>query len=258
MSALKEKLDTVERGEWRKQKAIIAKGREDFWTFMKAIKVVRDKRLYREDYKTFEAFVESECGIVKSYVNRLIEASNVRDDLAPMGAKNPKACEINKERQLRELVDVPKDELEAVVEKAAEIAGDAPITAKIIREAKAEVLEYEDVPDREPGADDETPEETELLALPPAEQALKAAAIHREIHRVISQAIQLLDKVEESPGTELLVSRRVIISRELTNARNGVNATRPHAICERCRGAGCVQCGNHGWVTSAVAKGLAS
>ncbi len=253
-----QKLDTVERGEWRKQRAIVAKHKENVWEWIEAIRIIRDKKLYREDYKTFELYADSECGLSRQYVNRMIEAAGVRVDLETIVSKSPRANEINTEGQLKELKDVPRDELELVVNKAAEIAGDAPITAKIIREAKAEVLEYEDVEEREPGCDDETPEETEMYGKKITLQIMDNTKYHREIHACVCEALRQLAAVPEVPGTEMLIARTLVIKRELDHAKASIMATKPYAICPRCKGAGCPQCGNLGWVNSALAKELAS
>ena len=78
-----------------------------------------------------------------------------------MGNKNPKVGEITTERQLRELASVPHESLEDVIEKAAEIAGDTPLTAKVLKEAREQVLEPEKLKEptaEEPACEDVEPE----------------------------------------------------------------------------------------------------
>jgi hypothetical protein len=160
-------LTSKESSEWKKHRKIIEQHREAIWEWCESIRIIRDNRLYREDYKTFESFVDSECGIDKSYVNRMLVASETKSHLVPIGTKNARVEEINTEGQLRELRDVPAKEMKAVIKKAVEIAGDERITAKVLKKAVKQVcdpIEYEDTDDepiteRQPGEDDEEPPE---------------------------------------------------------------------------------------------------
>lgn len=139
-TAVKEKLDTVERSKLRKLESVVAEGISSFVVVGEALKEIRDTKLYRESHKTFEKYVDDKWSMGRSYANRLIASADVSKVLVPMGTKNERVAEINTERQLRELKDVPAESMEAVVNKAADIAGDDPITASDIKQAREEVL----------------------------------------------------------------------------------------------------------------------
>lgn len=140
-------LSVMERRDLRHFEAIIEKGLSTFIDVGQALKSVRDGKLYRDGFKTFEAYVSERWGMDRSYAHRLIDASDVKEDLLPIGNKTPRAAEIVRESQLRELVAVPDDVLEEVVEKAVELAGDSPITAKVLRQAREEVYHPEPKPE---------------------------------------------------------------------------------------------------------------
>ena len=141
MNALKEKLDTVERNKFRKLEAVVAEGITSFMLVGESLKEIRDTKLYRESYKTFEKYVDQKWGMQKSHAYRLIDASIVSQNLSPIGDKNERVAEIKNEAQLRELKDVPAESIEAIVNKAADIAGDNTITASDIKQAREQVLE---------------------------------------------------------------------------------------------------------------------
>ncbi len=74
----KERLTTLEK--------VIYKNRRSFYVIGKALKEIRDDRLYRFLlFKTFEAYTRARWEIGKSQAYRLIEACNVIDNLSPIG-----------------------------------------------------------------------------------------------------------------------------------------------------------------------------
>jgi len=165
MSEIKEKLDVSERGKFRKLEATIAEGISSFVSVGEALKEIRDAKLYRESYKTFEKYVDDKWGMQKSQAYRLIDASVVSQNLSHNVGEKSRASEITNPRQLCELKDVPAESMESVIDKAAEIAGDDKITASDLKQARQEILEqaepeeelvYEDVEEEEPKKQDKT------------------------------------------------------------------------------------------------------
>jgi len=60
--------------------------RRSFYEIGKALREIRDGRLYRELlFDTFEQYVRKRWDMGKSYAHRLIEASRVIDNLSPIG-----------------------------------------------------------------------------------------------------------------------------------------------------------------------------
>lgn len=130
----------------------IANGMETFIDVGNALKQIRDERLYREGYETFDEYTKERWGWGKSYANNLIRVSDVDNNLATIVAKEkPKT-----ESQYREVAKAPVEKQAAVVEAANEKAaqeGRTP-TAKDFKEAREELcgaskaaeaeIEYED------------------------------------------------------------------------------------------------------------------
>jgi hypothetical protein len=247
-------LSMTELQSFQSLEKVILRGVESFLATGSALKEIRDRKLFREDFQTFEAYVKDRWGFRKSRAYQLIDAADIKADLSTMVDKNPKLSEINTERQLRELASVPADSLEKVLGKAAEIAGDEPMTSKIIKEAREQVLPEEPddeeldwlgVPDEpeEPVFEDVEPEPEPELTGP-----LQCVPWFKEQLKIINELKRNLNQVKESLGNELFFSRRNTILREVEHVKGGLLAAMPHAICPRCNGKRCAQCGNMGWV----------
>ncbi|WP_280256227.1 hypothetical protein [Nocardia wallacei] len=103
-----------------------------FWAAGRALQIVRDGRLYRSEYGTFDDYVEQRWDMQRSYAHKLIRAW-------PLAAKlHPMAPGIN-EGQIRELLPVAAEHGEeaAVTVYATLAADEVKITAGKLREAAA-------------------------------------------------------------------------------------------------------------------------
>lgn len=102
-----------------------------FWTAGRALQIVRDGKLYREDHPTFDSYVEKRWDMQRSYAHKLIRAW-------PLAARlHPLSPSIN-EGQIRELLTVVAAHGEdAAVTVYTTLAADVRITAGKLREAVA-------------------------------------------------------------------------------------------------------------------------
>ena len=130
-------LTAPERSDLRRLEKVVETGLAMFHPIGEALKQIRDQKLYREKWKTFEAYCEERFGIKRSYAHRLIEAVEIK--MLPMGNK------IKNERQAREVAKAPRRQRNKVVKLADKIATerDQPMTAKVIEEAREIVVEGE-------------------------------------------------------------------------------------------------------------------
>lgn len=245
-------LSMTEVQSFQSLEKVILCGVESFLATGSALKEIRDQRLFREDFKTFEAYIKDRWGFHRSRAYQLIDAADIKADLSTMVDQNPKLSEINTERQLRELAAVPAESLQDVLDKAAEIAGDAVMTAKVLKEAREQVLPEE--PEDEEldwlGVPNETDEQVfeDVEPEPEVVSPLQCVPWFKDQIRIVNELKRNLDQVKESPGNELFFSRRNTILREVEHVKGGLLAAMPHAICPRCDGKCCAQCGNMGWV----------
>jgi hypothetical protein len=101
----------------------IEAGRKTFVEVGLALAEIRDSRLYRDEFNSFEEYCKNKWGFKKSYAYQLIESANVAESVSAI-------ADIKTESQARELAKVSADKRAEVLERA----GDKP-TAKAIREA---------------------------------------------------------------------------------------------------------------------------
>lgn len=208
---------------------------------------LQELQIYKATHKTFEKFVNETFGIERRRAYQIIKAAKVAENLCKRLHKKdvPKI-----ESHLRAIGKVDEEKQASVVEIAHQNAASENrkpvekdfLDAVIIEEGSHEPAE----PEPEP--------EPKKLSI--AEQAVQNAPIAQAIVKAINEALRLLRAVEEVPGTELLVAREKSIEMDLKSVKGSVLVTIPHSVCPRCKGKGCPQCGNHGWVNSVQAKEL--
>ncbi len=135
-------LSASETDELYRCELIIERGLKTFFEVGAALLRVRDLRLYRVEYKTFEAYCDERWGMGRRYVNQIIAASQVRENL---GAIAPKTLPEN-EAQARPLTRLkdPEQQREAWQQAVATAAG--RITAAHVEQVVKEMLTRFDPP----------------------------------------------------------------------------------------------------------------
>jgi hypothetical protein len=126
----------VERRDLAACEAAIDGLRVAFWAAGKALTVIRDARLYRAEYPTFDAYCEGRWQMHRSYADKLIRAWPLAEILSPIGLK-----ELN-EGQVRELLPLAVKQgeeaavivYEAAYRAAAEVDG-VRVTAAVLKGA---------------------------------------------------------------------------------------------------------------------------
>ena len=106
---------------------IVSRGKQTFIEVGTALAEIRDSKLYRCDYRTFEEYIRTKWGWTKQHVYRLIEC-------APIAKSNPQVTSINQARALAKVEPIQRTE---VLERATKSG--KKITAKTIKEV-AKVL----------------------------------------------------------------------------------------------------------------------
>jgi hypothetical protein len=125
-------LSDVERDRLTACEAVIERGRAVFVEVGEALMTVRDNRLYREQYDTFEVYCQERWGMTHRHADRLIESAEVFGGLGPMGPKP------TNERQARELAALKGDpDVMAEAWRAAGERTEGRPTAAVVREEVA-------------------------------------------------------------------------------------------------------------------------
>lgn len=98
----------------------IDKNKQAFYEIGRSLKEIRDKRLYKDAlFSRFEAYTKDRFDIGKSKAYRLINASNVIDNLSPIGDRVP-----FNEAQARPFTRLSKKDQRAIWRKFLEINGE--------------------------------------------------------------------------------------------------------------------------------------
>ena len=220
-----------------------------------ALREIRDARLYREEYDTFEDFCRIEIGKTRQRINQMLNADLVRMELESVPSLESMLSKTSG-RVVEEIAKAPPELRQAVAEKVAveaEATGTAP-TAKKVKRVVAEVvatpepepeLEYEPCDPPEPAPESRQGRIAESdLHFPAADLAAQVL----EIGNQFSQIKRRLTQLGKQPGGELckaVLSDSDWLTVETLRAK--VLNTAYARVCPHCSGFGCSRCGGKGW-----------
>ena len=122
-----EALQTHEAEAFAKYEAVIEAGYETFFEVGAALIAIRDERLYRAEYPSFEGYVAVRWGFTRQRAYQLISAAVVADNLS---AVKPKGFN---ERQARALAPLSPDEQRVVYEVVRASSPNGKITESHIK-----------------------------------------------------------------------------------------------------------------------------
>lgn len=153
----------------------IEQGMTTFVEVGQALMEIRDSRLYRVEYKTFELYCREKWGMSRVQAHRLIGASEV-SQMLPRGNKLPT------EKQIRPLTKLPPEKQPEAWAKAVEIADGEQPTARQVEQAVRQTLSADEPPKRQRGSYDDWREFRDvcgqIAALCDALAELKVDAAH--------------------------------------------------------------------------------
>lgn len=115
------RLSDAERETLTKLEQVVTNGLTSFAAVGKALRLIREKQLYRESAETFEEYVATKWNMSRSYASRLIVAAEICENLSPMG-NTPSS-----ERVARPLASLPPEQQR---EAWAEVVEAAPKDTK--------------------------------------------------------------------------------------------------------------------------------
>ena len=119
----------------------IERGLKAFYEAGQALMEIRDSRLYRESYPSFEEYCRQKWEMSKTHANRLIEAAGVVESLTPIGVLLP----VN-EAQARPLAALSTAERTETMAAVATIAPTRKPTAQQVQRVAAAVKAKPELP----------------------------------------------------------------------------------------------------------------
>jgi hypothetical protein len=225
--------------EYLRLDRIIQKGEESFFEWVNCLMIMRDKKLYRKNYKTFEEYCQKKLSKSRQYINGLIKG------VAAVKAL-PKHLEsmLSNPRASAALASVPKEDQSKVVEEIKKEG--KPATAKAIKEKAAEVAKPKVEKVEPPKIRCETgcviPKDLEGLWSRRNEVKELMASIS-EVKCHIEAAIKDKDPLYGEIKNDLVA--------QLGQVRHGIGYAMPYAIC-KCNGklrSTCLICHGRGFVS---------
>lgn len=122
-------LQPIEADALAEHEATIANGLQTFKEVGYALADIRDRRLYRGEYVAFEDYCRERWNLSRTHADRMITASQVAEEMAPIGA-------ISTESQARAIKPILRDHgPEVAADVLAEAEASGKITARSITEA---------------------------------------------------------------------------------------------------------------------------
>jgi|GEM_PF-5444559 len=130
------KLTSSEREQWGKALRVIDNGWKTFVEVGLTLRAIRESRLYREDYDSWEAFCRDVVGVSKTEADRQIVDAEVVTELTPNGVSGkgeaPLPPPANR-AQVRALARVKdSDKRREIWQQVVAESDEAPITARAI------------------------------------------------------------------------------------------------------------------------------
>lgn len=167
---------------------VISKGLNTFFEVGTSLIAIRNARLYREPYDTFEAYCQARWGFGRTYAWRVMGAAE-RLSLLPSGDETRRPTS---EFQMRPFLKLKPEDFPAAWKNVVEKMKDTPITCRAIRDV---------VNDTERSGTRNRQKRTKKLVVAESSVAqvlitLHQAKGHVAAHRV-DEALQALERVEQ-------------------------------------------------------------
>jgi hypothetical protein len=171
--------------------AMIERGWRTFMEVGQALSRIRDQKLYRAQHDTFELYCREKWQFGRAHAYRLMSAAEVAASLSPIGdIRGP-----THEAQVRPLMGLEAEQARKAWRRAVERANGAMITAKLVRNALAEVFEF-------------TPQ------TPPKLKTSTPSAEFDPYDRKIGNALELVKQIEKSLGkTQALNAAKALLTK---------------------------------------------
>lgn len=249
-------LTTIEQSRLAALEATITAGQVTFVAVAAALSEIRDTKLYRANYPTFDAYCRQKWGWSRIHAHRLIEAGQTVSAL-PAGNK------VKTESQARVLASVPPAQQNKVLAQAAAAAESEarPMTARHIQAAKATLPP--------PQPDPPPPPPQKPLTAPPPPPLGVTDGVGRELPASVMPLWNRADEVRQL--LQSISSVRTVLkhaqddrdplyrgldfnslSADLNNAYRTLATAVPFAVCPTCQGhakKSCDLCNGNGLIS---------
>jgi hypothetical protein len=201
---------------------------------------IRDRRLYRSAYGTFEQYVRERWKLGSRRANQKLQAADILRSF-PQSEDNgknfsqPDRGRPANESQARALSSTPEPQRQEVWQEAVDTApkganGKPKVTAAHVRRVAEQ---RQAATDPEPA----TPQDHVGQPIPAhLREAFSAAPLFKESLNLFDQITARMNKVLEGEARHLVDRQKY--ERDFYNAREAVKFGSPYAVCPHCKGSG--------------------
>jgi hypothetical protein len=179
------KSNSLTPSESRKYAALKEAMRQGAMAWAEALYEIREGRLWQDEYKSFEQFIEYECDYSRARIYQLLKAVEGQRKLS-----NKVDCPppINTKIAV-EIASIPEEHVAAVIEAATE-GGTKPATAAAVKRVAGEIVAQQDSP-QPPQQPDDTP----------AAKFRKLRSVAKQHNAAMIRAIDSMNDLILNPGT---------------------------------------------------------
>lgn len=219
---------------------VIKTGEQTFIEVGNALAEIRDSRLYRADFKTFDAYCHGKWGWTRMRAHQIIEAAGVANSLP----ENVNNC-LQNEGQARELSKVEPPQRAEVLSKAVESAKaeDKPLTARHIKAATPPPRKSEPTP------------ELDGTGFPVPDDSLALWNRRHEAQECLTYLTVVKSKLNRARDEKDQLFRTVNFNSAIASIEQAYadcKQAKPFAVCATCQGKlakQCSACGGTGLVS---------
>jgi len=233
-----------EAKELKTLEKVIERGMSTFVEVGNALKTIRDSRLYREQYKTFDKYVKERWGFNKQRAYQLIESADAVENVQHVGQIEPPT----NARQASELAKAPPEKQAEVWKEVVETTPSPTakdVKAVVEKHKQAELHQEEDVVEAKSvvsivrdSLDRDVPESLRQKFA----AAAILSAIGRKLDAIKREVVELAD---EDGGWFIPVQDIELSCKDL---KDKITDAGYWTACPRCDGKGCDRCDSSGFI----------
>lgn len=239
-------LTAPETARKKQLETVIKNGVEGFVAVGNALSEINENRLYRNEYPTFEEYVEKKWELGKSQAYRLMTSASIAVSLSEKSDVSPP----KREAHVAPLSKLAPEERPAAWKEAKDTAPEGKVTAKVVEAVVAIRQGSKEAPPPRSG-----PPPAVVKPKDKTGKAITDAAVVKafaddtlnEIGRRIDAIRRDIEAIEGNPHL-----RAQQIAQDLQNAKNAVRFAAPYAVCRKHDGKKCKPCAGCGWLPKDV------
>lgn len=238
-------LTTSESQLFKKHESVIKAGKNTFVLVGMALTEIRDGRLYRQEFFTFEEYCDKRWGWTHGRADQLIRAAAVVQAL-PLRLDTM----VSNEGQARELAKVPESKRVEVIKAAAK---NGTVTARSIKESAKPIIDAVVVSPKPKGFNSDVKDKTgRLIPNKILELWNHAEAEAKESMASVAKALSAFRRGQENKDRvycEIEFQENIGM---LSSVKGDLARVAPWAVCTACQGAvpeKCTLCRGRGFIS---------